>query len=134
MLQELWTSMVVLARHADAAACIFLASLIALQPDATADHATSWLALLRDLPLKVSLHSRQSMQMFLVKDQRMPLTRLGSGGQLQPVLHVALLVVAAQQPLAGRRHHLVRQVLQQVVQQAGVACAERLTALEVIGT
>ena len=65
--------------------------------------------------------------------RKTPRTRLRGGGQLQPVLHVPLLVVAAQQALAGRRHHLVRQVLQQVVQQAGVACAAHTAALRIQG-
>jgi hypothetical protein len=48
----------------------------------------------------------------------------GIGGRrLQPVLHVAIRVVPAAQHLAAWRHRLVGQVLEQVVQQARVACA-----------
>ncbi len=50
-------------------------------------------------------------------------TRGRSRRRLQPVLHVALRVVPAAQHLAARRHCLVGQVLEQVVQQARVACA-----------
>ena len=50
-------------------------------------------------------------------------TRGHGRGRLQPVLHVALRVVAAAQHLAARRHRLVGQVLEQVVQQARVAFA-----------
>ena len=47
---------------------------------------------------------------------------MGIDAGLQPVLHVALCVVAPAQLVSLRRHHLVCQVLQQVVQQARVSC------------
>lgn len=54
------------------------------------------------------------------------LTCTGVSGRLQPVLHVALRIVAPSQLVPLGRHHLVRQVLQQVVQQPCVPCRSAL--------
>lgn len=47
------------------------------------------------------------------------------GAGLQPILHVALRIVPPAQLVSFHSDHLVRQVLQQMVEQSCVACISR---------